>query len=343
MSVAVVILNWNGRHFLEKFVPILLERTRVCFQGSALGSTSTHPDAASIFVADNGSTDGSVEWLEWIYPHQEVHLIKLDRNYGFTGGYNRAFGEISKRGGSFKYYLLLNSDVEVTDGWLEALVSFMDSHPQAAICSPKVRWYDRPDYFEHAGACGGMMDHFYLPYCRGRVLSSVEKDSGQYDASPAKVFWASGTSFMIRREAWDALGGLDESFFAHMEEIDLCWRAMLRGMEVWVVPDSKIYHVGGGTLPNDSPKKLYLNFRNNLLMMNKNLPARSRHFIMLERRCIDIAIAVMYLLKGKKEFGKSVMDAHRDYRKMKNRVVRSEQVCSVKRPGKWLLFKAIFG
>lgn len=343
MSVAVVILNWNGKHFLERYIPILFERTRVCLQGSALGSTSSYPDAVSLFVADNGSTDGSVEWLEWRYPHQEVHLIKLDRNYGFTGGYNRAFEEISRRGGNFKYYLLLNSDVEVTEGWMDTLVDFMDSHPDAAICSPKVLWNDRPEYFEHAGACGGLMDHFYLPYCRGRVLSTVEKDVGQYDSAPAKVFWASGTSFMIRRKAWESLGGLDESFFAHMEEIDLCWRAMLQGMEVWVVPASRIYHVGGGTLPNDSPRKLYLNFRNNLLMMYKNLPRSSRSIILMERKCIDIAVALMYLVKGKKEFAGSVMSAHRDYRKMKNQVTVSEQMCPIKRPGKWLLFKALFG
>lgn len=343
MAVAVVILNWNGRHFLEKFIPILLERTRVCIHGSASGGAGSFTDAASLFVADNGSTDGSLEWLEGRYPHQEIHIIKFDRNYGFTGGYNRAFDEIERRGGDFKYYLLLNSDVEVTDGWLTPLVSFMDSNPQAAICSPKVLWYDRPEYFEHAGACGGMVDHFYFPYCRGRILSSVERDDGQYDTGPFKVFWASGTSFMIRKEVWDAMGGLDESFFAHMEEIDLCWRTMLQGMEVWVVPESKIYHVGGGTLPNDSPRKLYLNFRNNLLMMHKNLPSGYRFFILLERRCIDLAIAVMYFLKGKREFGNSVFAAHRDYRKMKNQIVCTEQRCPVRRPGKWLLFSVLFG
>lgn len=333
MSVAVVVLNWNGRHFLEEFIPLLLERTKGMVPGGNM----------YLYVADNGSQDGSVEWLERNYPDGEIRIIRFDRNWGFTGGYNRAFEIISESGDDFKYYLLLNSDVEVTDGWLDSLVSFMESRPEAAICSPKVRWRDHPEYFEHAGACGGMMDHFYLPYCRGRVLSSVEKDVGQYDAAPAKVFWASGTSFMIRSEVWHSLGGLDESFFAHMEEIDLCWRAMLSGLDVWVVPDSTIFHVGGGTLPNDSPRKLYLNFRNNLLMLYKNLPLRTRPFVMFERWFIDMAIACMYVLKGQVAFAKSIIMARRDYRKMKNRVILSEHIRPVERPGKWLLLKAVFG
>lgn len=341
MPVAVVILNWNGRHFLEKFVPVIMERTRVAFQKSALGSTSEYPDTAAIFVADNGSTDGSVEWIEWAYPHQEVRVIKFDKNYGFTGGYNRAFAEIEKMGGAFKYYLLLNSDVEVTEGWLEKMVSFMDKHPKAGICSPKVLWYDHPDRFEHAGACGGMLDRFYFPYCRGRVLSNVEQDHGQYD-TPSEVFWASGTSFMIRSRIWQKLGGLDESFFAHMEEIDLCWRAKMQGWQVWVVPHSSIYHVGGGTLPNNSPRKLYLNFRNNLLMMYKNLPSRSRGRIIFSRMCIDGAIACIYLLTGKWSFFKSVINAHSDFGKMKKSMVISEQKCPIPRPRTYLYKIAYF-
>jgi len=342
MSVAVVILNWNGKHFLEKFVPVLLERTRVSFQRSALGSTSIFPDTASVFVADNGSDDGSVEWLEWRYRQQEVKLIKFDRNYGFTGGYNRAFEEIRRQGGQFDYYLLLNSDVEVTDGWLTAMVTFMDTHRSAAICSPKVLWYDHPDMFEHAGACGGLMDHFYFPFCHGRMMSIVEKDTGQYDGAPAKVFWASGTSFMIRSEVWHHLGGLDEDFFAHMEEIDLCWRAQLSGWEVWVVPQSRILHVGGGTLPNNSPRKLYLNFRNNLLMLYKNLPARIRWWVIFQRRCVDMAVAAVYLVTGKTSFFKSVTMAHRDYDRMKKQMKITEATATVPRPRQWMFFTYAF-
>ncbi len=338
MSVAVVILNWNGRQYLERFVPILLARTRVARQMSALGSTSDYPDTAGIFIADNGSTDGSLEWLEWAYPSNEVKIIKFDRNYGFTGGYNRAFQEIVKLKGKFKYYLLLNSDVEVTDGWLERLVGFMDHHRKAGICSPKVRSFDRRDYFEHAGACGGLMDKYYFPYCLGRRLSKIEKDEGQYDDA-SEVFWASGTSFMIRSSLWHKLGGLDESFFAHMEEIDMCWRAQLLGWKVCVVPSSVIYHIGGGTLPNNSPRKLYLNFRNNLLMMQKNLPATSKDRIIFVRMCIDGAAACVYLLTGKWSFFKAVIKAHRDFKKMRGEVVPSPSKVEVARPTTCVFFK----
>ena len=317
-KTAVVILNWNGRGFLEKFLPPLLQYTP--------------QELGSVIVADNGSEDGSLELLEERYP--TVKTIKFDKNYGFTGGYNRAFEAIRNQPelyGKFEYYLLLNSDVEVTPGWLDCLVEFMESHPKAAICSPKVLSYDRRDHFEHAGACGGMLDRFYFPYCRGRVLSKVEKDQGQYD-TPAEVFWASGTSFMIRSEIWHRLGGLDETFFAHMEEIDLCWRAKLSGEEVWVVPQSHIYHVGGGTLPNNSPRKLYLNFRNNLLMMEKNLPDASRNRIIFTRMCIDGAAAAAYLLMGKVPYFKAVWNAHKDYRKMKGSVVRTPLISEVPRP-----------
>lgn len=315
---AVVILNWNGEGFLKKFLPTLVQ--------------CTPAETGAIIVADNGSTDGSVKLLAEQYP--SVKTILFDKNYGFTGGYNRAFDKIKsapERYGTFDYYLLLNSDVEVTPKWLEILTSFMDGHPNAGICSPKVLSYDRPEYFEHAGACGGMIDRFYFPYCRGRILSKIERDMGQYD-TPAEVFWASGTSFMIRSELWHRLGGLDESFFAHMEEIDLCWRAKLTGKEVWVVPSAKIYHVGGGTLPNNSPQKLYLNFRNNLLMMEKNLPVASRNRIIFIRMWIDRAAAIAYLLMGKTDYFKSVVNAHKDFKKMRVNVKKTEALTEVPRP-----------
>lgn len=318
-KTAVVILNWNGKHFLEKFVPLLKERTP-----ESLGS---------LFVADNGSTDDSVSWLKSSSPY--VHLIEFDKNYGFTGGYNKAFEIISKEG-DFDYYLLLNSDVEVTRGWLDTLVLFMDSHPRAGVCSPKVLSWDNRDYFEHAGACGGMLDRYGFPYCRGRVLDKIEKDYGQYDRE-CEVFWASGTSFMVRSQLWHQLGGLDNSFFAHMEEIDFCWRAKLLGREVWVVPQVSVYHVGGGALPNNSPFKLYLNFRNNLLMLYKNLPLTSRGRIIFVRMCLDGAAAAIYLLKGQLSFFRAVKDAHRDYRKMKKSVIHSQELTPVPRSSRMIL------
>lgn len=311
-STAVVILNWNGKHFLEKFVPILIEKTS--------------KKDGTIFIADNGSTDGSIEWLKDYYP--EVRLIIFDKNYGFTGGYNRAFKEIAEGRENFKYYLLLNSDVEVTENWLRQLNTFMEEHPKAGICSPKVLSYDKKEYFEHAGACGGYIDRFGFPFCQGRVLSKVEKDQGQYN-TPREIFWASGTSFMVRTELWQELRGLDENFFAHMEEIDMCWRAQLIGWQIWVCPASHIYHVGGGTLPNNSPRKLYLNFRNNLLMLYKNLPEKTRGWKVFIRMCIDGMIGCAYLLTGKFSFFQSVIKAHRDFKKMKKEVTISQKLYPV--------------
>lgn len=323
-QTAIVILNWNGKHFLEKFLPSLINRT-----------PSTRGCPSKIFIADNGSSDGSQGWLAEHYP--EIEVIPFDNNYGFTGGYNRALKELGSREEKFDYYLLLNSDVEVAERWFVHLFEFMESHPEIGICAPKVLSYANPEYFEHAGACGGLIDMYGFPYCRGRVLSRIERDKGQYD-TPADIFWASGTSLMIRRTLWERLGGFDESFFAHMEEIDLCWRAKLLGEQVWVVPKSLIYHVGGGTLPNNSPRKLYLNFRNNLLMLYKNLPRHSKRRIIFVRMCIDGVIALIYLITGKKEFYRSVLDAHKDYKKMKGELVISEVITPVPRPKKFIAF-----
>lgn len=326
-STAVVILNWNGRHYMEKFIPVVLEHI---------------PDTAALYVADNGSDDGSVEWIKDSWTESQVRLICFDRNYGFTGGYDRAFEEIRKSGEQFDYYLLLNSDIEVPEGWLDELEAFMASRPACAICAPKILSYDRRDCFEHAGACGGFVDRWYFPYCRGRIMSKVEKDCGQYD-TPCRVFWASGAALMIRSGVWHELGGLEEAFFAHMEEIDLCWRAMLAGWEVWVDPKASVYHVGGGTLPNNSPRKLYFNFRNNLLMMYRNLPSGSRGRIIFSRMCIDGVIAVLYLLTGRLTFFRSVIKAHADFRKMKKTVRRTEIACNVPRPKVTLLGLSLRG
>ena len=315
-KTAVVILNWNGINFLQRFLPIVIKKT---------------PDnLARIIVADNGSNDGSLEYLSNI---TSVQTIKFDKNYGFTGGYNKAFDILKEE--KYQYYLLLNSDVEVTDRWLDTLIEFMESHPKAGICSPKIKSYANPHYFEHAGACGGYIDKFGFPYCRGRILSLVEKDSGQYEDN-RETFWASGASFLIRAELWHQLGGLDNTFFAHMEEIDLCWRAKLSGQQVWVVPESEIYHVGGGTLPNESPNKLYLNFRNNLLMIYKNSGTHRRKNIFI-RKNIDRVIALIYILTGKSEFAKVISKAHKDFEKLKKEVKITEIKNKVKYGDKTLI------
>ena len=324
---AVVILNWNGKAYLEKFIPSVLEHM---------------PPGDVLYVADNGSEDGSVELLRRRWP-EKVRLVLLDRNYGFTGGYNRALEQISNEAEeAFDYYLLLNSDIEVTPGWLSELEAFMDAMPRCAVCAPKILSYDMRGWFEHAGASGGFVDRWYFPYCRGRILATVEEDKGQYD-TPCRVFWASGAACMVRSGVWKELGGLDESFFAHMEEIDLCWRAMLSGWEIWVDPASAVYHVGGGTLPNNSPRKLYLNFRNNLLMMHKNLPSGSRARIIFTRMCVDGAIACVYLLTGKISFFKSVFRAHRDFRRMRKELKTTPSAAPVPRSKVSIIQLAVCG
>ncbi len=296
MKVAVVILNWNGKGFLEKFLPSLF---------------NSLPSYAELIVADNASTDGSRQAVH----NDKIQWIQLDKNYGFTGGYNRAFEKLD----GYKYYVLINSDIEITEGWLETLTDFMEKHPEASACQPKILSYANKDYFEYAGAAGGFIDRWGFPLCRGRILSCIEEDKGQYD-SPIQCFWASGACMVVRSDVWRRLGGLDEEFFAHMEEIDFCWRASLAGGQIWCVPQSKVYHVGGGTLPNNSPRKLYLNYRNNLLMLWKNLPAKHKSGKIFLRKCIDGLSAVCYVFQGKFSYFKSVVKAHRDYRKLKAKV-----------------------
>lgn len=328
MRAAVVILNWNGAPFLKKYLPILIE--------------STPEDIGTIYVADNGSTDGSVEMLKSEYSN--VKLIEFDKNYGFTGGYNRALAQIDT-----EFYVLINSDIRVSMGWLNSIIDFMDNSPECGICMPKILSEARHqeimhntsgnaglnEQFEYAGACGGFIDRFGYPFCRGRILSNVEDDCGQYD-NPMEIFWASGACMIVRSHIYKQLGGLDESFFAHMEEIDFCWRAKLMGHHSWVVPKSIVYHVGGGTLPNNSPRKLYLNYRNNLLMLYKNLPYRKddkrsvirRNTTIFIRMCIDMLSAFAYLLQGKFSFFKAVLTAHRDFCKMKRSTNKSNRCIS---------------
>jgi len=295
MDTAIVILNWNGLHFMKRFLPVL--------------EANTPKENFFLVVADNASTDGSVEWLK--AEHPGVQLIEFDSNYGFAEGYNRAFRQIDA-----DYYILLNSDVEVTPGWAETLVNFMEDNPDAGICQPKILSEAERNRFEYAGAAGGFIDSFGYPFCRGRILSNIEEDHGQYDEEE-EVFWATGACMVVRASLYHHLGGLDGLFFAHMEEIDFCWRAKLLGFEVWAVPQAKVYHVGGGTLPNNAPRKLYFNYRNNLLMLYKNLPGNVRWRTIAIRKMLDFCSAMVYLFTFKWESCKAVFQAHRDYRKLK--------------------------
>lgn len=294
MTTAIVILNWNGEKYLQQFLPILTKYT---------------PDIdVEIIVADNASTDSSLQVMKDYFP--AIRTIVLDKNYGFAGGYNKALEQVEA-----DYYVLLNSDVEVTDNWLSPLLNFMNENENVAACQPKIRSYFNRTSFEHAGASGGFIDQFGFPFCRGRVLGVVEEDKGQYNDN-IDVFWATGACLMVRSKVFWKVGGLDSEFFAHMEEIDLCWRLKSRGYRVMCVPGSIVYHIGGGTLHVDSPHKIYLNFRNNLLLLYKNLPTDLLKRVMFWRRFFDYSAAFQFVLTGKIQNAKSVFRARSDYKKM---------------------------
>lgn len=303
LDCSVIILNWNGEAMLRRFLPSVIQYTQI--------------EGVEIVVADNGSTDTSLEFLRT----QAVRVIELGENYGFAEGYNRAINQVEA-----KYVVLLNSDVEVTDGWLDTLLYYARTHEDVAAIQPKVlSWHSRQDVlagkadkvcFEHAGAAGGMMDCLGYPYCRGRFLSYVEKDNGQYD-TPTPIFWASGACLFINREVYLKEGGLDAEFFAHQEEIDLCWRLLCRGYKIMALPQSVVYHVGGGTLRYESPRKTFLNFRNNLLMLYKNLPTAKWVLIMLIRLPLDYVAALQMLLSGKLLNAKAVWQARCEFWKMR--------------------------
>jgi GT2 family glycosyltransferase len=292
ITCAVIVLNWNGEHLLREFLPSVARHTP--------------PGLGRVIVADNHSTDDSVGLLEREFPG--VGRLVFDRNHGFAGGYNRAIGQVES-----KYAVLLNSDVEVTEGWLEPLVALLEREGRVAAVQPKIRSYREREKFEYAGACGGFIDRLGFPFCRGRVLDVVERDEGQYD-SAMEVFWATGAALCVRREAYLAAGGLDETFFAHMEEIDLCWRLHNRGYTVMVEPASTVFHLGGGSLPANHPRKLFLNYRNNLLMLYKNLPAAGRRRLFLSRFMMDMAAACVFSLKGEWANARSVVRAYAAYR-----------------------------
>ena len=297
MKVAVVILNWNGRKMMEEFLP------SVC--------RYSQQDDVEIVVADNASTDDSLSFLSANYPN--VRQIVLDKNYGFAEGYNRALAQVEA-----DYFVLLNSDVEVTEDWIEPIVSYMDAHPDVAACQPKIRAFYAKHSFEHAGASGGFMDKFGYPFCRGRILSVLEEDKGQYDTMK-DLFWATGAAFFVRSEVYRSCGGLDAEFFAHMEEIDLCWRMRSRGYRIVCVPQSVVYHVGGGTLNATNPRKTYLNFRNNLLMIYKNAGPERLNKMLFARFFLDYLSAFVFLLKGEVGNFKAVFKARSEYSKMKRR------------------------
>ena len=292
-KTAVVILNYNGAQMLRDFLP------------SVIGFS---PEA-EVVVADNASTDESVEVMRREFP--DVRLLQLDRNYGFADGYNHALRQVDA-----EYYLLLNSDVEVTCGWLAPMLSFMDANSDVAACQPKLLSYKEKAMFEYAGAAGGFLDLYGYPFCRGRIFDAVEQDNGQYD-SIADLFWATGAALMIRSDDYWSAGGLDGTFFAHMEEIDLCWRLRARGRRIVCVPQSVVYHVGGATLDKSNPRKTFLNFRNNLLMLYKNLPADELDSVMFRRALLDYVAAFKFLVSGNLPDFKAVINARREYAKIR--------------------------
>ena len=295
MKVAVVILNWNGEKMLAKYLPTLLQHLQ---------------ESVEVFVADNASTDGSVALLKEKFP--AAKRILLDKNWGFAEGYNQALRQINAT-----YYILLNSDIEVSSGWLSPLITWMDAHPETAACQPKLLSIRQRNYFEYAGACGGFIDKYGYPFCRGRVFDVVEKDEGQYDAV-CPILWATGACLMIRATDYWKVGGLDGRFFAHNEEIDLCWRLRAMGREIYCVPESKVYHVGGGTLPKNNPMKTYLNFRNNLTMLYKNLEADELQHVIRVRWWLDyVAAFKMLILDGHWGDFKAVFKARKAFRKWK--------------------------
>jgi GT2 family glycosyltransferase len=294
--VSIVILNWNGRQHLEQFLPTLLGLT-------------THP-GAEIVVADNGSEDGSLAFINKHFP--SVRTIKLEKNHGFSGGYNRAAEQVDAR-----YMMLLNSDVDVTEGWLEPLVELMENDESVGACTPRILDFKRRSHFEYAGAAGGFIDRFGYPFCRGRLFDHVEEDSGQYN-DDTDIFWGSGACLLIRSDLYRESGGLDEQFFAHMEEIDLCWRLQRMGYRIRFVASSTVYHVGGATLQRGNPFKTFLNFRNNMLLLYKNLPVRGRGNIIFCRMILDGISAFRFLCQGAFRDFWAVLRAHVAFYGMKS-------------------------
>ncbi len=317
-KVAIVILNWNGAGMLRRFLPSVIR-----------WSSET---GVKIYVADNGSTDDSLLLLRREFP--QVAVVELQENYGFAEGYNQALSRIAA-----SYYILLNSDVEVTEGWLQPMVDYLDAHPETAACQPKILSWTDKSRFEHAGAAGGFLDRYGYPFCRGRIMEATEPDKGQYD-SIVPVFWATGAALFIRADEYHAAGGLDGRFFAHMEEIDLCWRLRARGKELVCIPQSTVYHLGGGTLAKENPRKTFLNFRNNLLMLYKNLPQQELAGVMAFRFFADYLAAALFLMKGEFKNGLAVYRARKAYRRLRREFTPDREANLTKTilnplPGRW--------
>jgi len=295
--IAVIILNWNGHNLLSEYLPQVV--------------ATTDMSIADIIVADNGSTDKSVELLKSDFP--DVKLLQFDTNHGFAQGYNLAIEQTQ-----YRYTILLNSDVATAPGWITPLYEYMEANPNVGACQPKLLAYKQKDEFEYAGASGGFLDCNGYPYCRGRIFDTVEKDHGQYN-DIISVFWATGAALMIRSQVYLQAGGLDKDFFAHMEEIDLCWRVLLMGYDIKVVPQSVAYHLGGGSLPASNPRKTYLNFRNNLLMLHKNLPDSTRSRKLFIRRLLDTIAWAKFMVTFDFKNANAILKAHNDFRTMRKR------------------------
>jgi len=301
-KVSVIILNWNGTHLLRKYLPSVVEYTTL--------------EVADVVVADNGSTDESLHVVEAEFP--TVKTIPLAQNYGFAEGYNRAIAAVDT-----PYVILLNDDVAVSPGWLEPLLDFMETHPECGACQPKLLSDRDRTKFEYAGAAGGYLDSLGYPFCRGRIFATTEIDRGQYD-TPAEIHWASGACLMIRRDLYREAGGLDARFFAHMEEIDLCWRIRRMGYSIYCRPDSVVYHFGGASLAMGDPRKTKLNFRNSLLMLWKNLPRHRRQGLIFRRMLLDGVAALNFLLRGEWNQVKAIRQAHREYKDMRDKYYQSD-------------------
>ena len=304
----MVILNWNGSAMLRSFLPSVV--------GGSKG------EGIQVYVADNGSTDNSLSVLREQFP--SVRVLELHRNYGFAEGYNMALRQVEAR-----YAVLLNSDVEVVPGWLTPLYTYMESHPDVAACQPKIKDWKRKDRFEYAGAGGGFIDRYGYPFCRGRIFGEVETDTGQYDRE-TEVFWVSGAAMFIRLADYREVGGLDGRFFAHMEEIDLCWRLKARGRRLVYVPSSVVWHVGGATLKKENPHKTYLNFRNNLLMLYKNLPTGELRKVMAARLLFDYVAIANFLFHAQFADAHAVLRARRDYNRLR-KTYRADRTDNLKK------------
>lgn len=302
-NIAVIILNWNGAKLLREFLPAVV--------------ANTDPVLARVIVADNGSDDDSLAVLKNEFP--DVEVMDFDKNYGFAEGYNRAIRLVDS-----EFVILLNSDVAPAPGWIAPLAEYMAAHPDVAACQPKLLSYTDKTKFEYAGASGGFLDRHGYPYCRGRIFATCEEDRGQYD-EPMPIFWATGAALMVRRDVYIEAGGLDADFFAHMEEIDLCWRIHLMGWGIAAVPASVVYHLGGGSLPASNPRKTYLNFRNNLLMMHKNLPDASRGRKLLTRRLLDTVAWAKAVATLDFKNASAIWRAHRDFSKMRKQYTSHPQ------------------